>query len=202
MVITYYGAACFKVQSGDTVLAFNPPSKDSNFKSPRFQTNIALVNMEYKDFNGVENLTGKAENSAPFCVNGPGEYEVGGICVRGIFSGLHPKYEAVNTIYTLNLEDINICHLGAYSQNELSADAKQEIGEIDVLFAPVENGSKKLIAQLEPKVVIPIYSGKEELKSFLKEAGNGDIKPIDKLTFKRKDLTDKKNEIVILESCL
>lgn len=202
MVITYYGAACFKVQSGEIVLAFNPPAKDSNFKSPRFQTNIALVNMEHKDYNGVENLTGKAENSVPFCVNGPGEYEVNGICIKGIFSGLNLKHEAVNTIYIMNLEDINICHLGAFSQAELSADAKQEIGEIDVLFAPVENGSKKLITQLEPKVIIPVYFNKDELKSFIKEEGNGESKPMDKFSFKYKDLTDKKKEIIVLEPCL
>ena len=42
MVITYYGAGCFKVQSGETVLAFNPPSKESEFKSPRFASDIVF----------------------------------------------------------------------------------------------------------------------------------------------------------------
>ena len=32
MVITYYGIACFKVQSGDLTMAFDPPAKREGLK--------------------------------------------------------------------------------------------------------------------------------------------------------------------------
>ncbi len=99
MVITYYGASCFKVQSGETVLVFNPPSKESEFKSPRFQANIILISSNHKDYNGWQNISGTAENKAPFVIDGPGEYEIGGIHIGGIASG-------TNTIYAISLEDI------------------------------------------------------------------------------------------------
>jgi hypothetical protein len=38
------------------------------------------------------------------------------------------------------------------------------------------------------------------LKEFLKEAGNDKIKPVDKLTLKRKDLTGKEGDVVVLKS--
>src|SRR3989344_1516310 len=43
MVITYYGVTCFKIQSGETVLAIDPYTKEAGLTPPRFQTDIALV---------------------------------------------------------------------------------------------------------------------------------------------------------------
>ena len=40
---------------------------------------------------------------------------------------------------------------------------------------------------------------KDALKLFLKEAGE-DVKPIEKLTVKKKDLEGKEGEIIVLES--
>ncbi len=54
MIITYHGGEFFKVQFGDTVLAFNPISKDSKLKSSRFGADIALVSLNHPDMNGVE----------------------------------------------------------------------------------------------------------------------------------------------------
>jgi hypothetical protein len=52
----------------------------------------------------------------------------------------------------------------------------------------------KLVVKLEPKIIIPMHYGevgeKDALKKFLKEAGE-DIKPIEKLTLKKKDLEGK-----------
>jgi L-ascorbate metabolism protein UlaG (beta-lactamase superfamily) len=60
----------------------------------------------------------------------------------------------------------------------------------------------KLAVQLEPKAIIPMHygelGGKDALKAFLKEAGSEDVKPIDKLTAKRKDLEGKEGEIIVL----
>jgi hypothetical protein len=56
MIITYQGVEFFKVQFGNTTIAFNPISKDSKFKPTRFFADIALVSLNDKDMNGVENL--------------------------------------------------------------------------------------------------------------------------------------------------
>ena len=201
MVITYYGAACFKVQSGETVLAFNPPSKESEFKSPRFASDIVLVSSNHKDYNGWESLPGKTEGAKPFIVNSNGEYEVSGIYIKGIGSNGRN-----NTVYSLVLEDISICHLGALSK-EMDPSLKEAVGEVDILFIPIGGGelldpqkAAGAAIHLEAKVVIPMNYNESQLKQFIKEFGAGEAMAADKLTIKKKDLIDKKGEVVVLKS--
>lgn len=213
MVITYYGVSCFKVQSGENVLAFDPPSKESEFKSPRFQTNIVLISHSHRDHNGYDSLVGKTEGKEPFLINSPGEYETNGIYIQGIKS-FHDssagQKHGLNTIYKLNIEDISLCHLGDFGEKSLRPEAKEAIGEIDILFVPVggENvlepsEAARIISQIEPKIVIPMhYKKNTALKNFLDEVGNGSIKPLDKLTVKKKDLVENKTSIIVLEPCL
>ena len=208
MVITYYGAACFKVQSGETVLAFNPPSKESEYKSPRFASDIVLVSSNHKDYNGWENLAyrqaglpGKTESAKPFVAEGQGEYEVSGIYIKGIGSNGRD-----NTVYTLALEDIFICHLGALSK-EMDPSLKEAVGEVDILFVPIGGGelldpqkAAGAAIHLEAKIVIPMNYNESQLKQFIKEFGAGEATAADKLTIKKKDLADKKGEVVVLKS--
>ena len=203
MVITYYGAACFKVQSGETVLAFNPPSKESEYKSPRFASDIVLVSSNHKDYNGWENLPGKTEGGNPFVAEGQGEYEVSGIYIKGVGSNGRN-----NTVYSLVLEDISICHLGALSK-EMDPSLKEAVGEVDILFIPIGGGelldpqkAAGAAIHLEAKIVIPMNYNESQLKQFIKEFGAGEATAADKLTIKKKDLAEKKGEVVVLKSAV
>ncbi len=206
MVISYAGGECFKVSQGDLTLAFNPPAKDSKLASAKFGADIALVSLNHKDFNGVESAAfGERQ---PFVIEGPGEYEVKDVAVRGF--GTPSAYggaPTVNTIYSVLLEGMNLCFLGALSTAELPAAAKQELDDIDILFLPVGGDgvlehapAYKLAVQLEPKVIIPMHYDATTLKAFLKEAGAEGTKPEDKLTIKKKDLEGKEAEVVVLSS--
>jgi len=196
MVITYYGAGCFKVQSGETIVAISPPSKESKLKSPRFQTDVVLVNCNHPDYNGWENLSSKEENKTPFVANGPGEYEKGGMHIKGIPGGNLESF-GQNTIYVFNLEDISVCHLGLFKEKKLTPEQQEEIGEVDILFVPL-NGESQIITQLEPKIAIPMSFDEKELKQFLREFGENGTKPVEKLTIKKKDLGEEKSEVVVL----
>lgn len=209
MVITYLGGQTFKVSQGDLTLALNPPSKDSTLKTSKFGADITLVSLDHEDFNGVENTVfGERE---PFVIKGPGEYEVKGVAVRGF--GSESSYgggKGINTIYAINLEGMNLCFLGALGTPDIPKDALEDLDDIDVLFVPVggegtldEAMGYKLAVQLEPKAVVPMGypsgSGQaKELKAFLKEAGAEDVKPVDKLTLRKKDLEGKEGEIIVL----
>lgn len=197
MVITYYGASCFKVQSGETVLVFNPPSKESEFKSPRFQADAVLISANHKDYNGWENIPGREEGKPAFVIDGPGEYEIKGLGVKGWFDGL-------NTIYVLMLEDVSLCHLGAFKEKEIEPEIKEEIAEVDILFIPVseDDGQRaaQIVSQVEPKIAIPMHYKESNLKKFLKEFGNGSIKPVEKLVIKKKDLGAKETQVVVVSS--
>jgi len=203
MVITYLGGQCFKVSQGDLTLALNPPGKGSTLASAKFGADIALVSLNHEDFNGTENASfGERE---PFVISGPGEYEVKGVEVRGF--GVPTEYggqKSINTVYSVMLEGLNLCFLGA-QREPLPAAAELEQGSIDILFVPVGGGdvldkaaAEKLAVALEPKVVIPMHYSSDTLKAFLKEAGAEDTKPIEKLTVKKKDLDGKEGEIIVL----
>lgn len=203
MVITYLGAQCFKITQGDLTIAVNPPSSDSSLKSPKFGSDIVLTSLNHEDFNGVEQMS--FGDRSPFVISGPGEYEVKGVAVRG-FAG-ETEYggeKSINTIYSISLEGMNLAFLGAFGGSDLPQAAKQELDDIDILFVPIggngmldEAEAYKLAVQLEPKVVIPMHYTAEQLKRFLKEAGET-TEPIEKLTVKRKDLEGKEDEIVVL----
>lgn len=202
--------AFVKVQFGDTTLAFNPLGKDADIKGPRFGADVALVSVKDKNYNGIENLS--FGEKAPFVVSGPGEYEIGGLYVKGLQS-VGPTGK-INTIYSVILENMNLCHLGGLSSVELNSEITEALGEIDVLFVPVWDGevldaakAEKISSQLEPKIIIPLYKGpgkiledKGLLAKFLKEIGEEDAVPLDKLTLKKKDLEGKEGDVAVLEA--
>ena len=204
MVISYAGGQCFKVSQGDLTLSFNPPARDSKLASAKFGADIALISLDHADFNGVENAAfGERQ---PFVIDGPGEYEIKDVAVRGFATAAtYDKKQTINTIYSVMLEGMNLCFLGALGNAELPAAAKAELDDIDVLFLPVGGegvlghaAAYKLAVQLEPKVIVPMHYDEKSLKAFLKEAGAEGTKPEEKLTIKKKDLEGKEAEVVVL----
>jgi len=211
MVITHHGGQCIKVTFGDLTLVFDPVSKNGTLPAVRFGADIALVSRDHPDMNGIEEVT--YGEKKPFAVTGPGEYERGGVVIQGFLStskyGLVKGQEkAVNTIYSVQLEDMTIVHLGALSDTELSHEARESIDEIDVLFVPVggdgvlsPSKAHELAVSLEPKIIVPMHwSGigqSKSLEAFLKAAGNGSEK-VDKLTLKKKDLIGRDGSIIVV----
>ena len=204
MVISYLGGECFKVSFGDLTLALNPLGKGSKLGSAKFGADLALVSLDHEDFNGVENAAfGERQ---PFVIQGPGEYEVKGVAVRGF--GAPTTYDGkktINTIYSIQLEGMTLCFMGPQSTTELPTAAKAEMDEVDILFVPVGGGevldhaaAYKVAVGLGPKVIVPMHYDDKSLKAFLKEAGAEGTKAEEKLTVKKKDLDGKQAEVVVL----
>ena len=208
MIITYLGGEFVKVQFGDTTIAFNPISKESKLPTAKFGANIVLSSLNHPDMNGAEQVS--FGDKQAFAIKGPGEYEVKGIFIKGFASSSgYDGEERINTIYTVSLEGMNICFLGALNTSELPKEADEAIENVDILFMPIGgdgvlDASKayKLAVSIGPKIIIPIHYGdlgtKDALKTFLKEAGESP-KPETKLTLKKKDLEGKEADVVVLE---
>jgi len=207
MIITYYGALFVKLQFGDTVIGIDPIGKESKLKSGRFSADLGIVSAKHKDFSGIETLA--FGDKTPFVVDGPGEYEVHSVTVKGFNS--KSKYGGTdlnNAVYFINFEDMKICHVGALSDTDLGADVKANLEDIDILFVPIggeglltPDKAYKLCVELEPKIIVPLFAEDNDgknLRAFLKENGSESIKPVDKLTLKKKDLEGKESEVVVL----
>ncbi len=205
MIVTHYGLQSFKVQFGDTILAFDPISKESKEKESRFSADITLVSVKHPDFNGASQNNHGDKKS--FVVSGPGEYEAKEVFIKGFASTSHyGGDEHINTIYSIELEGMKICFLGAIDTLDLPNKAKETLDEVDILFVPV--GSKgvlsasdaaKIAARLEARVVIPMSHSTDVLKKFLDEIGQ-DVKPVEKLTIKKKDLAGKQGEVIVFKA--
>lgn len=210
MVITFHGAEAVKITQGDHTIAFNPPSKKSKFSNSSFGADITLISANHPDFNGSD-TTSRGDKES-FVVKGPGEYEIKEFFIRGFATKTnYDGKKKINTIYSLGIDGINIAYLGALDEAELSSDIKEELGQADILFVPIgsdgvlnASDAYKTAVKREPAIIIPIHYGeigeKDALKEFLKEGGQEDVKPVEKLTIKKKDLEGKEGEIVVLKS--
>lgn len=213
MVISYLGAEAFKIQFGDITIAYNPVSKNSNLdlKSTSFGSDIVLVSTNHSDMNGIENAA--RGDRLPLVINGPGEYETRGVFIHGLPStSKYAGRDHINTIYTVTLENMNLCFLGPLSSTELSNEVLEELEEIDILFVPIGGDdvlspaeAYKLAVSLEPHIIVPMHYGSEmgagaanSLKAFLKEGGEDSSEKHDKLTVKKKDLEGKEGTIVVI----
>lgn len=208
MIINYFGGEFVKVQFGDTILAFNPISKDSKLSTAKFGADVVLMTINHEDMNGIDQVT--FGEKKPFVISGPGEYEVKEVFIKGFASeSNYGNEKRINTIYSVSLEGMNICFLGAMNNSILPAEADEGIDNVDILFVPIGGDgvlepakAYKLAVGMEPKIIIPIHYGdvgsKDALKVFLKEAGENP-KPETKLTLKKKDLEGKDADVVVLE---
>ncbi|MBI2086735.1 MAG: hypothetical protein HYT69_00990 [Candidatus Zambryskibacteria bacterium] len=167
MIISYQGVESFKISQGELTLAVNPQSKMS--------ADITLFTAKRAVLAFAEASAGKAG----FIIDGPGEYEVKDIFIKGF----------LDHTFLITFEGIKLCFLG------LEAD-KDEIEDVDILF--VHPSAYKSAVALEPAVMIPMDYDKNSLAQFLKEGGER-VEPIEKFVVKKKDLEGKEGEIIVLK---
>lgn len=128
--------------------------------------------------------------AAKLQIEGPGEYEIGDVSIRGIRATRHLDTELdepIDTMYRIDIGDIRIAVLGNIAP-KLSDEQLEEIGVIDILIIPVGGGGYTLDAtsaatvtrQIEAHAVIPVHyadSGlkyevpQDSLEVFVKELG-------------------------------
>lgn len=216
MQIIWRGHSCFQIitsisKDSQVSLVIDPFNEGLGLKVPDLSADIVLLTHDHEDHNNL-----KAVKGSPFVIDGPGEYEIKGVYIQGI-----PAFHDNNfgkdrgrvTIYTIESEEMRICHLGDFGQKELFPEQVEDIGEVDVLLAPVGGnytmGSQeapKIIGQIEPKIVIPMHYllpkinlKLEGLDKFLKAMGQKAPDSLPKLTIKKKDLTGEETKIVVLK---
>jgi len=217
MHIVWYGQSCFKITLQPqkrskqwASLVIDPFSESIGLKLPKIEADVLLVTHEHED-HGNRSAIGKD----PFIIDGPGEYEIKDIFIYGVQS-FHDKKlgeeRGLNTIYTITVEDMRICHMGDFGQEELTSKQLEDIGDVDILMIPVggkytidAKGATKIIAQIEPRVVIPMHYSIPELKielddlsAFLKAVGEKKVDAVEKFSVAKKNFSGEEMSIVSL----
>jgi len=216
MQISWHGHSCFQIISspikgGKIQILIDPFNEKIGLKPPSLEADILLISHDHHNHNNK-----KAVKGSPFLIDGPGEYEIKGIFVRGILAfhdNLQGRERGEITIFTIESEGIKICHLGDLGQKELTEEQLNQIGNVDILMIPIggiytisAKEAQKIISQIEPKISIPMHYlipklkiKLESLDKFLKMMGQKSIEPQNKFSIKKKDILAEKMKIIILK---
>lgn len=212
MDIIWYGQACFKLKGKNASVAIDPYNELIGLKPPKeIEADLVLVTHEHKDHNNVGLVVG-----SPVKIEGPGDYEAKGVAVTGI-GVFHDKQKGAergrNTIYNVNIDGLNIVHVGDLG-HLLSEAEIQDLGTTDILLVPVGSvftidakEASELVAQLEPRIIIPMHYNLPGLKvdldpvdKFLKEMGIENVVPVPKLTITKDKLPEEPQVVVLTKS--
>ncbi|MDO8676224.1 MAG: MBL fold metallo-hydrolase [Candidatus Azambacteria bacterium] len=199
MTISWYGEACFLLESGRVRILIEPLQKESGINPPRLKSDILIYSKPR-----IEKMAFSDPESEVFIIESPGEYEVKGANIRGIADGK-------NIIYNIEMDEIKIAHLG-FADKTLDSKKLAELEDPDIVIVPAgggdildSEGAMNAINQLEPSIAIPMLYDIKGLKikrtplsTFLKES-EAKESPQPKLSIKKKDLVEEETKIVILE---
>lgn len=162
MDISWYGQACFRIKTKSAVVVTDPyDAAYTGLKKLKLSADIVTVSHDHQDHNATSVVEGD-----PVVMWGPGEFEVKQVRINGMASFHDAKQgndRGRNTIFTFIADNMRVCHLGDLGHS-LTIEQIEAIGEVDVLLIPVGGvytigpaDAVEVIAQLEPKIVIPMH---------------------------------------------
>ncbi len=213
--VTFYGQACIKIKGKNTSVVFDPYSEEIGLKVPKLEADIVCVTHDHPDHNNAFAVKNPEGVGSAFKIDGPGEYEKNGVNIVGVAS-FHDDKEGLergrNTIYNATIDEVNFVHLGDIGQKKLTQEQVEGLSNCDILFIPVggvytieAKDAPDIIAQIEPRIIIPIHYKIEglkydlsEVKLFLEAMGKESLAPVSKLSITRDKLPEEP-EVVLLE---
>lgn len=199
MKINWCGETCFEIycSSSDKEGVLITVDEKGDKKS---KADIVLKTHEFNSPN--------SKKDGQFIVSSFGEYESKEVFIQAVPSLSLEKKN--NIIFLIEAEGIRVCHLGLFGENDLSEEQLEAIGRVDILLVPIDGDktinfkeAERIIAKIEPKIVIPMaFKKKESLNVFLKAMGEKEITSQEKLSISKKNISseNEKIEIIVLES--
>jgi hypothetical protein len=209
MIISWYGLGCLKIESktnqGEITIITEPfDSKKTGLRLPRgFKGDIVLISKKEEI---CKTAISPKEGSSLFWIDKAGEYEKSGVFIWGMRLNNNSCLS-----YIIEAEDLHLFYSGPLSH----LPEEKELGGIeavDILFLPVgghevltAKDAVKLVAGLEPRLVIPMYYKLPDLKmtfdgseTFLRAIGFKGPEPIEKFKITKKDLPIDETKIILL----
>jgi L-ascorbate metabolism protein UlaG (beta-lactamase superfamily) len=192
MELTWYGRTCVRLRGRDAVVVADP------YQSVVGPTGRGItgeiVTFSHPDDRPLPKAKGKrsrdggtvlpASLEESFVLDGPGEYEVRDVLVTGVRTyrdDAKGSERGKQTAFVVELDAMHTIHLGEIG-HLLTEEKLGDIGPVDIACVPVGGAlspqrAAELIAQLDPKIVIPMplddesAETRDALAKFFQEMG-------------------------------
>lgn len=180
MELTWYGLSCFRMtERGQATVVTDPYNGEVGLSPLKLKADILTISHDAPGHNNAAAVSGYRH-----ALTGPGEYEIGGVFVKGIFTPRKGEVAKRNISFVFEYNSLSIAHLGDLetvpTQTQIDA-----LGEVNILLIPVGGGNtlnasqaSEIVSMLEPNIVIPMHYkipklklDLEEVERFLKEMG-------------------------------
>ena len=211
MEITWYGHSCFRLtERGLATVVCDPfDSEVVGYAPLKLKADIVTVSHDSPGHSALKAVKGYAH-----LIDGPGEYEIGGVFITGVqTNGRGKKKEPLpkNTLYVFDYHNITIAHLGDLQQVPTQAQV-EALGSVNIALVPVGGGgglnaakAAEVVSLLEPNIVIPMHFATPDsklslapLEKFLKEMGLSGLETQPSLKISASSLPSE-TRVVVLE---
>jgi L-ascorbate metabolism protein UlaG (beta-lactamase superfamily) len=201
--LSWYGRTCIRLRGRDAVVVHDPWQ---SIVGPTGRGITAdITTFSHADDSPLPKAKGKPSRDGKsilpssldesFVLDGPGEYEVKDVLITGVRSyrdDSRGRERGHNVAFATELDGIHTIHLGDIG-HLLTEEKLGDIGQIDVACVPIGGAlsatrAAELIAQLDPKIVVPMpvcedeAACEEALAKFVHEMGGTTSPPQAKLT--------------------
>jgi L-ascorbate metabolism protein UlaG (beta-lactamase superfamily) len=179
MELTWYGLSCFRLNDrGLASVVTDPYNSRLGLPSLKLRSDVVTISHDAKGHNNARAVSGKKHT-----LNGPGEYEIGGVFITGIATAQEAK-TTHNVLYLFDYKGLTVAHLGDMEKVPTQTQI-EALEQVNVLLVPVGGGNSlnaaqaaELVSMLEPNIVIPMHYqipnlklDLESVERFLKEMG-------------------------------
>jgi L-ascorbate metabolism protein UlaG (beta-lactamase superfamily) len=215
MEITWYGHSCFRLTERGLATVVTDPydHKQVGYEPLKLKADIVTISHDTAGHNHLSAVKGESH-----VIDGPGEYEIGGVFVTGIYSNGHTKKNADeprNTLFLFDFNGVTVLHLGDLNRVPTQTEV-EDFGPIHVALVPVGAGgglnaikATEVISLLEPNIVIPMHYATpasaatplplEPLSKFLKEMGLTHVETVPSLKIQNASTLPEETKVVVLD---
>lgn len=207
MEITWYGLSCFRITERKYATVITDPYGNTvGLPELKLKADVVTISHKAKGHSNVGAVGGPKR----YVVDGPGEYEIGGVFITGIAT-FDKDDDLRNVVYVLDYDGLTVAHLGDMQQVPTQKQI-EALEQVNVLLVPVGAGTSlnaaqaaELVSMLEPNIVVPMHYQipglKIELESvdrFLKEMGVTDVKEESSLKLTSGSLPEETETVILL----
>lgn len=207
MEITWYGMSCFRITERKlATVVTDPYAPDIGLGELKLKSDIVTISHDAPGHNYLQGVSG-----AEHTLNGPGEFEIGGVFITGIATpSRNGRFN--NTMYAFDYNGLTVVHLGDIVEVPTQKQI-EDLELVNILLLPIGGGSSlnaaraaELVSMIEPNIVVPMHykipglsTNLDPLDKFLKEMGATDAQEETSFKVSGKDGLPEGTQVIILE---